>query len=93
MLPGGQISEALKITRRGDQFISFQTSYRSAHETWTTDSTLRFPSREQVEALLVRSGLVARHLFGDWDASPFDISRSKEMIFLTEIAVEGIDHD
>lgn len=54
--------------------------------TLTTSSTLRFPSREHVEGLIARSGLVVRDVFGDWDASPFDHARSREMILIAEIS-------
>ena len=81
LLPGTETSETLKVVSHDDEFISFQTSYRSAHETLTTNSTLRFPSREHVEILMARSGLVVRQIFGDWNASPFDPACSREIIF------------
>lgn len=87
MLPATQISEALKITSHDDEFISFQTSYRSAHETLVTNSTLRFPSREHLETLIARSGLVVRQVLGDWNASSFDPARSREIIVVTEIVL------
>ena len=80
----GQLLETLAISPQNGEFISFQTSYRSSHETLTTSSTLRFPSREHVEALISRSGLVVRDLFGDWDAGPFEAARSQEIIFIVE---------
>ena len=85
ILPG-EVLETLEITGKDAEFISFQTSYRSPHVTLTTSSTLRFPSREHVEALIARSGLVVRDVFGDWDAGPFEAARSREMIFIAEIS-------
>jgi len=85
-LPGGQLRETFEITREDGEFISFETSYRSPHWALTTSSTLRFPSQEHVEALIVRSGLVIRGVLGDWDASPFDAARSREIIFIADIA-------
>lgn len=85
-LPGGQITETLNITDAYDEFISFQTSYRCLEKTLTTNSTLRFPSREHVEAVITRSGMMVREVFGDWNATPFDVVRSREMIFTAEIA-------
>jgi hypothetical protein len=82
----GQLLETLAITSQNGELISFQTSYRAAHETLTTSSTLRFPPREHVEALISRSGLVVRDLFGDWDVGPFEAARSREIIFIVEIA-------
>src|SRR6516162_4164184 len=51
---GGQLSETLEITGQDGEFISFRTSYRLAHETLSTQSTLRFPSPEKVHALIER---------------------------------------
>ncbi|HXY52716.1 MAG TPA: class I SAM-dependent methyltransferase [Terriglobales bacterium] len=86
MLPGGQVVETLKITGTHGEFISFQTSYHFPHLKLTTNSTLRFPSREQVEALIAGSRLAVRDVFGDWDAGPFAAARSREIIFIAEIA-------
>jgi 2-polyprenyl-3-methyl-5-hydroxy-6-metoxy-1,4-benzoquinol methylase len=83
---GGELSETLEITRQDGEFISFRTSYRLAHGTLSTASTLRFLPSGKVSALIERSGLVIRDVFGDWDASPFDVRRSREMIFVAEIA-------
>jgi SAM-dependent methyltransferase len=83
---GGQLSETLEITGQEGEFISFRTSYRLPHGTLSTESTLRFPPPETVTALIERSGLVIRDVFGNWDASPFDVARSREMIFVAEIA-------
>jgi hypothetical protein len=86
MLSGGEIIETLNITSVDREVISFRTSYRLAGGIVTTNSRLRFPSREQLEALITRSGLRIRDVFGDWNAGPFDGGRSREMIFITEIA-------
>jgi len=85
---GPQILETLEITGKHNdsEFISFQTAYRLPHRTLTTNSTLRFPSREHVESLIARSGLTVRDVFGDWNAGPFDPARSREIIFVVEIA-------
>jgi len=83
-LAGGQLLETLEITGEDGEFISFRTSYRFPQETLTTTSTLRFPSREHVEALIERSGLGIRDVFGDWDARPFEAAHSREIIFIAE---------
>jgi SAM-dependent methyltransferase len=85
-LPGGEFVETLMITGKNDEFVSFDTSYRSSCETLITSSTLRFPSREQLESLIARSGLLVREVLGDWDARPFDPARSREIIFIAELA-------
>jgi hypothetical protein len=76
----------LQIIEKQGEFISFQTSYRSSHSMLTTESTLRFPSLENVQMLIAQSGLVVRELLGDWDASPFASASSREMIFIAEIS-------
>jgi SAM-dependent methyltransferase len=87
-LPSGQLLETLEVTGKDKdgEFVSFETGYRFPRMTLTTSSTLRFPSREHVEALITRSGLVVRDVFGDWDAGPFEAARSREIIFIAEIA-------
>jgi hypothetical protein len=85
-LPGAQLLETLQITVKDGEFISFRTSYRTSHSTLTTSSTLRFPSREHVAALIAGSGLVVRDVVGDWNGGPFDATRSREIIFIAESA-------
>ena len=85
-LPGGQVLETVEVTRQDDEFISFQTAYRFPRRKLTTSSTLRFPSREHVEALIADSALVVCEVFGDWDASPFVAARSREIILVAELA-------
>ena len=85
-LPGGEIVETLNITGKDGEFVSFETSYRSSRETLITSSTLRFPSREQVESLIARSGLRVREVLGDWKAHAFAPARSREIIFIADLA-------
>ena len=86
VLADGEISETLRITGAAGELISFQTSYRTPGGTLTTNSTLRFPSREHVVGLITRSGLAVLDVFGDWSAGSFEPGRSQEMIFIAEIA-------
>ena len=85
-LSGGEIVETLKVTVANGEFISFETSYQFPETTLSTNSTLRFPSREHVESLLERAGLTVRHVFGDWNSGPFDAACSREIIFVAEIS-------
>ena len=85
-LPEREFVETLEITGRDDEFIRFRTFYRIKNTTLATSSTLRFASREHVEALIRGSGLVVRDVFGDWDATPFQPERSREIIFVAELA-------
>ena len=84
VLADGHITETIRVTGKDDEFISFQTSYRTPGGTLTTNSTLRFPSREHVIELITRSGMAVRDVFGDWTAGAFEPSRSREMIFIAE---------
>jgi SAM-dependent methyltransferase len=85
-LPTGELIETLEIISQDSEFISFRTSYSSPQLTLSTNSTLRFPAREHVEALIARSGLVVRSVFGDWDAAAFSPDLSREIIFVAEVA-------
>jgi 2-polyprenyl-3-methyl-5-hydroxy-6-metoxy-1,4-benzoquinol methylase len=87
LMPGGEeVVEMLEVTNNDGEFISFQTSYEFARTSLTTNSILRFPSREHVEALLGRSQMVVGEVFGDWEENPFDAVRSREIIFRAEKA-------
>jgi|SRR5271165_1882914 len=81
---GEQVVETLEVTEREGEFISFRTHYHFAQTTLSTSSTLRFPSKVHVEALMLRSGLAVREVFGDWDGSRFDDASSREIIFVGE---------
>jgi SAM-dependent methyltransferase len=80
-LRGEEVVETLEVTGKDTEFISFVTSYRFPKRTLSTSSTLRFPSREHVEELMGRAGLVVSEVFGDWGGSPFVDEESREMIF------------
>ena len=86
ILHGRQLLETLEITGEDGEFISFETFYRFPQMTLTASSTLRFPSRKHVGALIARSGLVICCVFGDWNAGPFEAACSREIIFMAEIA-------
>lgn len=86
ILAGVEVTETLEIVDQDGEFISFLTHYQFPQETLTTRSRLRFLAREKVEELLLRSGLLRTDLFGDWDANPFDTTRSREIIFVARQA-------
>jgi SAM-dependent methyltransferase len=91
-LPDGQIIETLEVIGRDGELISFRTCYSSPQRTLITTSTLRFPSREQVETLMAKVGLGVREVFGDWNGGRFESARSREIIFVAERAAgEGRD--
>jgi hypothetical protein len=47
-----------------------------------SESTLRFWTKEEVEAAAHEAGLLKRSLYGDWDKKPFDAQTDEEMIFI-----------
>jgi len=81
-LSNGQVRETLEITSESGELISFEQQFEFPDITLTSSSTLRFVSRDRVEELIARSGLVTREVFGDWDRSQFEPKRSLEMIFI-----------
>lgn len=85
-LPEGQMVETFENVVLKNEFVSFRTSWRFAHETVSTDSVLRFPSRAHLETLIRRSELRVHQVFGDWDGSAFHPERSREIIFVAEKA-------
>lgn len=87
-LPSGEeLLENLTVTANEGEFISFRTSYRGSHSSVHTSSTLRFPTRQHVESLIARSGLLVRAVFGDWNAGSFIESSSREIIFIAQTPV------
>jgi SAM-dependent methyltransferase len=79
---GEPVVETLEVIEKDGEFVSFNTKYQFLQETLNTKSILRFPSREHVEELMARSGLVVREVLGHWDGSAYETERSREMIFL-----------
>ena len=86
MPDGEEIVERLEVTSNQGEFVSFRTVYRSAEGTLSTKSTLRFPSRGQVEALMGRAKLTVSEVWGDWSAGPFNAAQSREIIFVAKSA-------
>jgi hypothetical protein len=84
-LADAKITDSLSITGADSEFISFQTSYPTPGGTLITHSTLRFSSREHVTGMITRSGVVVRHVFGDWSGGSFEPERSREVIFVAEV--------
>lgn len=44
-----------------------------------------FTDQRTRSLIFTRSGLVVRNLFGDWNAGPFEDTRSPEMIFIAQM--------
>lgn len=80
--PGGKVTETRELAGRDGDTMTFDLRYRFADgEELVSHSTLRFPTRDTVEAGLTRAGLRCEKLLGDWDSSPLDPAVSPEMIF------------
>jgi SAM-dependent methyltransferase len=62
--------------------ICYQTYYQilNTDKIWKADSTISFPSFEQVSLLIAQSGLALTDVYGDWYFNDFT-SDSEEMIF------------
>jgi hypothetical protein len=84
VLSQGEVIETPEVLNQSAEFLSFRTRYRLAGSTFSTTSTLRFPSRQHIESLMARAGLVTREVFGDWVANAFDEELSRELIFVAE---------
>lgn len=85
-LPEGELRETFELVSAGGRLVSFRWHYELPDETLTSESTLRFATRSELEALMEQSGLAARECFGDWDRRSFDPANSPEMIFVVEAA-------
>jgi ubiquinone/menaquinone biosynthesis C-methylase UbiE len=83
---GEEVVETLEVTGKNGEFISFLTVYCLPHTRLSTSSTLRFPSQEQVVALMKPARLAVHEVFGDWDGGAFDATRSREIIFVAKRA-------
>lgn len=87
-LPGGGIARESRrfLSIEGDR-MTFELRFEFADETLTSESALRFLSRNDVEDRLTAAGLHAETVLGDWHGSPFNERSSHEMIFLARAAV------
>jgi hypothetical protein len=85
-LPDGPIRVERQLKQMDGKRIHFVTSYHFSDETLSSQSELRFWTLNEIEKLLMESGLLLRELFGDWDRSPFNVMSSEEMIFVVRAA-------
>ncbi|MBI4920359.1 MAG: methyltransferase domain-containing protein [Devosia nanyangense] len=75
-----------RILSRTADLLTFEQHYAFPDETLISTSTLRFPTRAEVETLLSRAGLTAESVLGDWSGGPLDPTTSEEMIFTVSAA-------
>jgi hypothetical protein len=84
---GGPVTACVETTRVGGGLVTFVWRHRfeATGEVLVSESTLRFPSRVDVEWSLADSGFTVEAAYGDWDGSPLGV-RSPEMIFVARKA-------
>ncbi|MGL4489011.1 MAG: class I SAM-dependent methyltransferase [Rhizobiaceae bacterium] len=79
---GKTIGLSRRVLKAKNGRIKFETHYMLPTGTLVSISELRFLAEDEIHARLTAAGLAVEHMFGDWDASPFDHQKSEEMIFL-----------
>lgn len=80
--PQGTIHETREFLGHDAGCMTFDLRYRFPDGAeLVSSSVLRFADRDTIETLFRAAGLVAEHVHGDWDGSPFDAASSPEMIF------------
>ncbi len=79
--PYGVVLESRRFIQIDGDKMTFSLDYKFSDETLTSQSTLRFWTKEQIEAHLSNAGLVVDTVYGDWDQLPFVAESSEEMIF------------
>lgn len=79
---GEAVTISTHVHERSTNTIRFEHIYRFPDEALTSQSTLRFTDREELEAKMAEAGLRVQSLHGDWDLSGFDPERSPEMIYI-----------
>lgn len=79
----GPVTAWVETTRVVDGLVTFVWRYRfeATGEVVASESTLRFPSRTEVEWSLAETGFALEAAYGDWDGAPLGVG-SPEMIFV-----------
>ncbi|MBP7861745.1 class I SAM-dependent methyltransferase [bacterium] len=79
--PYGLVQESRRYMDFVDDKMTFRLEYKFADETLTSQSVLRFWTKEQIEMHLSKACLTVDTIYGDWSQSPFSPEHSEEMIF------------
>lgn len=80
--PQGTVHVTREFLGHDAECMTFDLHYTFSDGTHlVSHSVLRFADHETIETLFRTAGLVAEHVHGDWDGSPFDATSSDEMIF------------
>ncbi len=78
----GTFQSWVEVTDVTDGIVRFDghTVFEGTGESYTSASTLRFRTQDEVADSLTATGFEVRHLWGDWDRGPVT-GRSPELIF------------
>ncbi len=79
--PYGFVQESRRFIDLVNDKMTFSLNYKFANEMLTSQSVLRFWTKEQIEMHLSKAGLIVDTMYGDWDQTPFSAKHSEEMIF------------
>ena len=89
--PFGIVRESFKVHSAQEEKIVFETEYSLPNEKLVSVSELRFMSAGTITKQLNDAGLSIYKLLGDWNGEPFNLERSREMIFLVKVAGNNLD--
>ncbi len=81
-LPGSIVHESRRFISMKNDRLTFELRYQFPDETLVSKSELRFLAQTDIEKSLKARGLRVTDMLGDWDANPFDVKSSHEMIFI-----------
>ncbi len=83
----GTVHERRTFLSRDGDFLKFRLEYDfDDGQRLTSQSLLRFWSRQDVETHLRQAGLKAAAVYGDWSGGSIEPNTSEEMIFIAKIA-------
>ncbi len=77
----GVMQESRHFIDYNENKMTFRLEYKFLDETLTSQSVLRFWTRDEIVKNLADVGLSIDTIYGDWHQASFDSSSSEEMIF------------
>ena len=78
---GGIVKESRRFISMEENKMSFDLRYQFQDELLTSESLLRFWTRQEIEDHAAATGLSVEKILGNWDGAAFDKNTSEEMIF------------
>jgi len=82
----GPVPVEWRVLWRRGELVRFDTHYLLPDGARISESTLRFLPLDRLKQFLEKAGLEIQSLFGNWDKSPFDAQKSREIILLARCA-------